>query len=81
MAERPLSERERELLFFLLSAPGIPDVDVFRRQAEAAVVERCQSFEVDIAIAGSAVPPQHAAEQAPMRHPEPGRDDLGGIHD
>lgn len=33
---RPLTEREREILMFLLSAPGLPDAEILRRQAAVA---------------------------------------------
>ena len=78
MVERPLSEREPEVLIFLLSAPGIPDVDAFRRQAEVAVSSGrscpygCASIglEVDHSAApqekGSVVPPEGAGPQTAM---------------
>jgi hypothetical protein len=61
VATRPLTEREREILWFLLSAPGLPDRDVLLRQAEAAIVNEegkcpCGCASVALSVDQSAAP-------------------------
>jgi len=59
LADRPLSEREREILAFLLSAPGLPDAEVLRRQAEVAVCSGscpCGCASIDVTVDPSAAP-------------------------
>jgi hypothetical protein len=81
MADRPLSEREREILFFLLSAPGLPDAEVFRRQAEVAIC--CGSCDCGCASINLKVEPS----AAPQAH-DPPREvvgastvDIAGLHE
>jgi hypothetical protein len=59
MDDRPLTDREREILSFLLSAPGIPDGDVLRRQAEVAIGSgrcSCGCASIGLKVDQSSVP-------------------------
>lgn len=42
VSERPLTEREREILMFLLTAPGVPDVDALREQVAVSTASQCE---------------------------------------
>src|SRR5262245_33385386 len=58
---RPLTEREREILWFLVSAPGLPDGDLLLRQAEAAAVDEevkcpCGCGSIALTVDHSAAP-------------------------
>jgi hypothetical protein len=55
---RPLSKRETEILSFLLTAPGIPDIDILRQQAAVARVSRscpCGCATIDLTVDRSSV--------------------------
>ncbi len=59
VATRPLTEREREILQFLLSAPGLPAREVLLQQVDAAVVDSecpCGCATIGLSVDQSAAP-------------------------
>jgi len=83
MADRPLSQREREILAFLLTAPEIPDGDIFRRQAEVAVTSG-HDCPCGCASIGLNVDPSMAPQaRFDRRHDlvEASTDDIAGVHE
>jgi hypothetical protein len=82
MADRPLSEREREILSFLLAAPAIPDGDVFRRQAAVAVSSGsdcpCGCASIGLVVDPSAAP--QARFDLPGNLVEASTVDVAGVH-
>lgn len=62
-AVRPLTEREHEILLFLLSAPGVPDGDILRRQA--AVATSTGNCKCGCASIGLEVDPRAAPQARP----------------
>src|SRR5919201_3664381 len=82
MGDRPLSEREREILSFLLSAPGIPDGDIFRRQAAVATTSG-PSCECGCASIGLEVDPASAPRarlDLPRDLVDASTDDVASLH-
>jgi len=83
MADRPLTGQEREILLFLLSAPGIPDGNVLRRQGEVAISSGrscpCGCASIGLKVDQSLVP-------RARRDLEPAlvsalTDDIAGVHE
>jgi hypothetical protein len=59
VATRLLTPREREILHFLLDAPGLPDRDVLMRQADVALVDGmcgCGCASIGLRVDPSAAP-------------------------
>ena len=80
MSDRPLTEREHEILSFLLTAPGIPDVDILRQQAAVATGVGC---ECGCATVGLNVDPSAAPQASPdIRRDlvETTTDDIARVH-
>lgn len=82
MAERPLSEREREILSLLLSAPEIPDGDILRRQAAVATTSGpscdCGCASIALEVDRSAAP--QARLDLPTNLVEAATADIAGVH-
>jgi hypothetical protein len=82
MADQPLSEREREILSFLLSAPAIPDGDVLRRQAAVAISSGrecpCGCASIGLKVDPAAAP--QARLDLPTNLVEASTDDIAGVH-
>jgi hypothetical protein len=94
MADRPLSERERETLVFLLSSPEMPNGDVLRRRAEVVITSGrtcpcgCASIDLKLdrsaAVQARAEAVAAAASNAPRDHRtyrvDAFTEDIAGVH-
>jgi len=82
MADRPLSERERDILSFLLRAPAIPDGNVLRRQAAVAVSSGsdcpCGCASIGLVVDPSTAP--QARLDLPSNLVEASTVDIAGVH-
>jgi hypothetical protein len=83
MTPRPLSEREHEVLCFLLTAPALPDGDVLRHQAAVAVSSGsdcpCGCASIGLVVDPSAAP--KARPDLPGNLVEASTVDIAGVHE
>jgi hypothetical protein len=69
VAARQLTLREREILDFLIDAPGLPDRERLLRQAEVATVDEDRYCPCGCASIMLVVNPSRAPQARPLPHP------------
>jgi hypothetical protein len=69
VATRPLTDREREILYFLLGAAGLPDRDALLHQAEVAVVDEDRHCPCGCASITLVVDAATAPQARPLPYP------------
>jgi hypothetical protein len=69
VATRPLTDREREILYFLLGAAGLPDRDALLHQAEVAVVDEDRRCPCGCASITLVVDAATAPQARPLPYP------------
>jgi hypothetical protein len=80
MGDRPLTERESEILSFLLTAPGIPDVDILRRQAAMTTGSSCDCgcASLELTVDRSAAPHASSVLRRDLAWAE--TEDIASVH-